>query len=98
MAMFDDLKLKFVHNQTEIAFGKVVFHKDLARVHNIENVVGGGEFKFDEEHKVLTLYGQSHDYGKFDKEIVEQILIKQREDQYNYTGFRDLHEYEVRYE
>ena len=75
---FDDLKNKFIHTSTKIIFGKCVFHKDLidrsrGQIQN-EDIIGGGEFIIDTEKKTILLHLNSHDFGKFDADVVKQII------------------------
>lgn len=93
---FNDLKLKFIHNETDIAFGRVRFHKDLVEPHHIENPIGGGEFKFSRQEKTLRLFGASHDFGKYDIELVKKIIENLEDD--DYIGFRNIKDYTITYE
>jgi len=45
-----------------LIIAKCTFHKQLATI--IDNVKGGGWFRFDAESKTFILYGESHDFGK----------------------------------
>lgn len=93
---FNDLKLKFIHSEDDIAFGRVVFHKDLVKPHHIENPIGGGEFSFSHQEKTLRLFGASHDFGKYNEDIVKKIIDNLGDN--DYIGFRNIKDYTITYE
>lgn len=88
--MNNELKSKFIvieqenSNERYIYIGRCIFHKELLQRVNDRNnngfkykCLGGGEFKIDlynTEHKILTLFGESHDFGKYPIDITLDII------------------------
>lgn len=72
--MYEDRKMKFVIYDGEIHMGKVFFHKDLLPDdYEKSKVFGGGIFEIRDD--TLIFKGESHDFGKFNEEMVLTLPI-----------------------
>lgn len=92
---YDYLKLKFIHDEKYIRFGKVKFHKELINS-KLNKPIGGGEFEFNREEKTLRLFGVSHDFGKYNINMIKHII--ENLDNHHITGFRNIKDYNIKYE
>ena len=67
----------------EIRFGYVEYHKHLAPMTSVRgmyrksnvDILGGGQFKIDEENKKIILFGKSDDYGAVPEKILKTIRM-----------------------
>ena len=64
------VKNKFILIDNEIIGGRVVFHRDLFRLHHKSYPKGGGWWYFHKEQNKLFLYGCSFDFGSLTREEV----------------------------
>lgn len=84
MNHFDDIKNKFVLvNTTEglvIYIGRCVFHKDLVSENDInkKRVLGGGEWEFSKDSGKLKLFGESHDFGWVNIDVIKPVLEEKK--------------------
>lgn len=62
---------------TQIRIGYPFFHRDLIERSDEKNhikCVGGGKWDIDTSNKTITLYGASDDFGKPNKNDIEQAI------------------------
>ena len=75
------------NNEINVHFGYVYFHYQLlptkpSNYHGYwkePECLGGGMFMFDFDNKILTLYGESTDFGKVDQKLLN-VIIKTHKD------------------
>ena len=79
------------NNELKIHFGYVEFHKDLLPHKPLNyqgywresECLGGGMFSLDFDNKIVTLYGDSSDFGKVDSKILYEVLNSEKYKIYN---------------
>ena len=80
-----------------LIIAKCTYHKQLATDHS--KVTGGGWWSLDVKSKTITLYGDSHDFGKASVDDIKDCLKRNKvfrnpslcivfEDEYNFN-YRD---------
>jgi hypothetical protein len=67
---------KFLIYDNEILLGRVEYHKHLLPDNfDMSLIYGGGRFILNYEDRTISLYGESFDFGKFDRELVFQCNL-----------------------
>jgi hypothetical protein len=69
-------------------YGMVFQHKELIKGYG--KVHGGGWYRKDDEHKTITLYGSSGDYGAPDLAFLNRIPAELRDYKFIYTPVQGL--------
>lgn len=82
-----DVFQKFIVEGGSLIIAKCTFHKQL--VTDKEKVKGGGMWKWDQENKIFTLYGDSHDFGYANAEDIKKC-IEARNIFLSYAGGRNV--------
>lgn len=71
---------KFVIYDGKLLLGRINFHKDLLPEGYDKSLVkGGGLFDYDLDAEIIYFYGESHDFGPFDAELVMNVPFEARE-------------------
>ena len=68
----------FIVTDNGIYFGRGKFHKELAERVSVEKewIIGGGIFEQGKEKWIL--FGESHDFGKVDKDLLELFIEEKK--------------------
>ena len=69
-------------------YGMVFQHKELIKGYG--KVHGGGWYRKDDEHKTITLYGSSGDYGAPNLAFLNRIPAELRDYKFIYTPVQGL--------
>lgn len=67
---------KFIIEDGDLILAMVTFHKEM--VSNKAGVKGGGWFRYKNEDKSFTLFGDSHDFGKAKLEDIMECIRTKR--------------------
>ena len=81
---------KFLIYGNELLLGRVNLHKHLLPDNaDYSKIWGGGMFEVDRENKVLKLYGESMDFGRFSEEKLHNIILPSYLNDYVIISRRD---------
>lgn len=67
---------KFIIQGENLIMAKCQFHKQLAT--DIDEVKGGGAFRYDKENNAFIFSGASHDFGPADLEDIKKCVKEEK--------------------